>query len=78
MKVCLRMLTLNMLLLLNWFSFGYDNVTFEKELALNSDFLGILKIVLKDTLLKYVSKICGLNFEIVAVTQPCIRFFSFR
>ena len=28
--------------------------------------------------LKYVSKICGLNFEIVAVTRPCIRFFSFR
>ena len=29
-------------------------------------------------LLKYVLKICGLNFEIVAVTRPCIRFFSFR
>ena len=25
--------------------------------------------------LKYVSKICGQNFEIVAVTRPCIRFF---
>ena len=27
--------------------------------------------------LKYVLKICGLNFEIVSVTRPCIRFFSF-
>ena len=26
-------------------------------------------------LLKYVSKIYRLNFEIVAVTRPCIRFF---
>ena len=34
-------------------------------------------VVAKD-LLKYVSKICRLNFEIVAVTRPCIRFFSFR
>ena len=31
-----------------------------------------------DNLLKYVSKICGLNFETVAITLPCIRFFSFR
>ena len=29
-----------------------------------------------DSFLKYISKICGLNFEIVAVTRPCIRFFS--
>ena len=29
-------------------------------------------------LLKYVSKIYGLNFEIVAVTRTCIRFLSFR
>ena len=28
--------------------------------------------------LKFVSKICGLNFEIVAITRPCIRFFSIR
>ena len=28
--------------------------------------------------LKHVSKICALNFEIVAVTRPCIRFLSFR
>ena len=28
--------------------------------------------------LKYVSKICGLNFEIIAVARPCIRFLSFR
>ena len=27
--------------------------------------------------LKYVSKICGLNFEIVNVPRPCIRFFPF-
>ena len=27
---------------------------------------------------KYVSKIYVLNIEIVAVTEPCIRFFSFR
>ena len=25
--------------------------------------------------LKYVSKICGLHLEIVAVARPCIRFF---
>ena len=29
-------------------------------------------------LLKYVSKICGLNFEIAAIPRPCIRFCSFR
>ena len=29
-------------------------------------------------ILKYVSKIYSLNFEIVAVTRPCIIFFSFR
>ena len=28
--------------------------------------------------LKYVSKICGLNYEIDAVTSSCIRFFSFK
>ena len=28
--------------------------------------------------LKYVSIICGVNFEIVAITRPCITFFSFR
>ena len=28
--------------------------------------------------LQYVSKICGLNFEIVAITRPYIRFISFR
>ena len=29
-------------------------------------------------LLKHVSKLSGLNFEIVAVTRPCITFFLFR
>ena len=28
-------------------------------------------------LVKYVSKICGLNFEIIAVTRQCIGYFSF-
>ena len=28
--------------------------------------------------LKYVSKISGLNFEIISVTRPCVRFFSLR
>ena len=32
----------------------------------------------EQTKLKYVSKICGLNFETVAVTRLCIRFLSFR
>ena len=29
-------------------------------------------------MLKYLSKIHALNFEIVAVTRSCIRFLSFR
>ena len=28
--------------------------------------------------LKYVSKISVLNFDIVAVSRSCVRFFSFR
>ena len=29
-------------------------------------------------LLKYVSKLCALHFQIVAGSRPCVRFFSFR
>ena len=25
--------------------------------------------------LKFVSKICGPNIEVIAITRPCIRFF---
>ena len=32
----------------------------------------------RESKLKYVPKICGINFEIVTITRPCIRFFSFR
>ena len=31
-----------------------------------------------DTLLKYVSRLCGLNSKVFAVTRPWKRFFSFR
>ena len=47
------------------------------ELSLHNH---VFDIQLSDTKLlrlKYVSKICGLNFEIVAITRPCIRFLSF-
>ena len=27
---------------------------------------------------KYVQNLCAVNFEIVAVSRPCIRFFLFR
>ena len=37
--------------------------------------LELTQILLLYYFLKYVSKISELNFEIVAVTRPCIRFF---
>ena len=44
---------------------GYEKKLSESFVDLNSE-------------LKYVSKICGLNFEIVDVTRPCIRLLSFK
>ena len=69
-----------------------ENINCETSLTRNETFLILLKSVLAilqckvNTAnialvlisLKYVLKICGLNVEIVAVTRPSIRLFSFR
>ena len=48
-------------------------VNFVKQIEFGKNY-GVLCHFLQ----KCVSKICELTFEIVAVTRPCIRFFSFR
>ena len=35
-------------------------------------------VVSMQTLLKYVSKANALNFDVIVVSRPCIKFFSLR
>ena len=51
----------------------YYKTKAKSEVAMYPDLPGSYK----QMLLKYVL-ICELNFEFVAVTRPCIKFFSFR
>ena len=57
----------NLTKILNWPKFPMSMLTISTRMNVDNA-----------TNLKYVSKICGLNFEIVTVTQPCIKLFSFR